>query len=428
MLEKSYAKICANAYFICALSASFYCYEFFLQVSPGVMTHELMRDYSLDAASLGVVAAAYYYAYMPMMIIAGMLYDRLGPRLLLTIATLVCASGAFLFACSYFAVLAGIGRFLMGGGSAFAFIGTLVLISRWCPPKQFALLVGFTQLLGSIGAIFGETPLSLAVATFGWRETLLFMAGIGVLLAVVLVSFIRDRPPGQTVPKAGQLGHNEWHNLKTVLCNPQIVWIALYSFLSWAPMPVFAALWGVPFLVTRYPISDAQGATLCVMAWIGVATTSPFIGWLSDRIHRRCVLTSTCALFGIISMFCAIYMTTIPIWLMGVCIFGLGFAASGQSLAFALVKDNTHPYQVGTAIGFVNMCVVAGGAFFQPLVGFILKRGWSGEMIENAPVYSVSDYRKALLIIPICYTIAWLVSKLKLEETHCKPQWNTGEQ
>ena len=85
---------------ICSLAAMFYLYEFILQVSPAVMTKELMHDLSLNAAGLGAMAAFYYYAYTFMQLPAGLLSDRFGPRFLLTIATLICVLGAIFF-CFY---------------------------------------------------------------------------------------------------------------------------------------------------------------------------------------------------------------------------------------------------------------------------------------------------------------------------------------
>ncbi len=107
------------AILICTLAALFYLYEFTLQVSPGVMTHELMRDLGLNAASLGLVSGFYYYAYTPMQIPAGLLHDRFGPRMVLTLAIIACSLGAFFFATSQTLTEAALGRVLMGIGSAF---------------------------------------------------------------------------------------------------------------------------------------------------------------------------------------------------------------------------------------------------------------------------------------------------------------------
>ena len=108
---------------ICILAAMFYMYEYTLQVSPAVMTNELMRDLGLNAASLGTMAAFYYYSYTPMQLPAGLLFDRFGPRRLITLAILVCALGAFLFGITPNAFMASFGRSLMGIAPSFSFIG-----------------------------------------------------------------------------------------------------------------------------------------------------------------------------------------------------------------------------------------------------------------------------------------------------------------
>ncbi len=117
-------------FIVCGLAAFFYLYEFILQVSPGVMTTALMRDFQVDAAVLGTTSAFYFYAYAPMQIPAGLLFDRYGPRLLITLALLICALGAFFFGMTTNLAFASAGRFFMGVGSAFSFIGILILISR----------------------------------------------------------------------------------------------------------------------------------------------------------------------------------------------------------------------------------------------------------------------------------------------------------
>lgn len=180
------------------LAASFYLYEFMLQIAPGVMTFELMRDFNIQAAGLGVISAFFYYAYTPMQLPAGLFYDRFGPRILITFATLICASGALLFAATKITYIAAAGRFLMGIGSAFAFIGVLIIVANWFPPSYFALFAGITQLMGSVGAIVGETPLALAVDCFGWQKTLLLVAGIGFILALFIWLIVRDKPYSQS--------------------------------------------------------------------------------------------------------------------------------------------------------------------------------------------------------------------------------------
>ncbi len=60
---------------ICILASCFYMYEFILQVSPAVMTNQLINDLGLNAITLGTMAAFYYYSYTPMQLPAGFLFD-----------------------------------------------------------------------------------------------------------------------------------------------------------------------------------------------------------------------------------------------------------------------------------------------------------------------------------------------------------------
>ncbi|MDQ2995206.1 MAG: MFS transporter, partial [Pseudomonadota bacterium] len=55
------------------LATLFYCYEFFLQVSPNVMVKDLMRAFDLNAAQMGYLSTSYYVAYAAMQLPVGMI-------------------------------------------------------------------------------------------------------------------------------------------------------------------------------------------------------------------------------------------------------------------------------------------------------------------------------------------------------------------
>src|SRR3989338_11497271 len=80
------------------IASLFLIYEMGLQVSPSVMTHELMQDFQMNAAVMGVMVSAYFYSYTAMQIPAGVLYDHFGPRTLLTWAAVLCSIGTLFFA------------------------------------------------------------------------------------------------------------------------------------------------------------------------------------------------------------------------------------------------------------------------------------------------------------------------------------------
>lgn len=405
---------------VCMPAALFYLYEFVLQVSPSVITTQLMHDLHLNAAGLGAMAAFYYYAYTPMQLPAGLLFDRFGPRILITAAILVCALGALFFGQAHNAALAGAGRFLMGIGSAFSFIGALLLISRWFPPHYFAILAGLVQLMSSIGAIAGEMPLAAAVIDWGWRHTMVYLGIFGILLTAVAWFITQDHPP-DSKPSPHEHTHGELARLRSVCGNRETWFAGLYTFSVWAPIVAFAALWGVPFLVAAYGVSTKVASAACSMIWLGIGIGSPLVGWWSDHwIQKRCPPLTFCALLGFVCLSIVLFVPDLsPMFLFGL-LFLMGVASAGQSLSFGIVKDNNPPKQVGTAIGFNNMATVAGGIVFQPLIGALLHWHWSGVVRDQVPYYTLADYRIALCVLPLCYLIGAAASGLLLRETHCR--------
>jgi MFS family permease len=414
----------AHALFIIILAAIFYCYEFMLQSSPGVITNELLHDFALNAASLSVLAAFFFYAYAPTQLAGGVLYDRFGPRILITAASLICALGTLSFAFGNSFEYLALGRFLMGLGGAFSFVGVLVLASRWLPEKYFAMVVGLLQSLGAIAAICGQVPLSIAVDHYGWRTCfhVLFYAGLVISFCVWLC--IRDWPEGNA-PAKDEIHHTKHSSIKTglkaVFAKTQTYWSALYSFAIWAPITVFAALWGIPYISVLYHIPITQASTLGMMVWIGIGISSPLIGTWSTFIKKRKLPLVISGAVGVLASLALLYIA-MPLWVMYIALLIFGFGAAGQSLIFALVQDNNNPESVGTALGFNNLAVVAGGAICQPLTGFLLKLHWSGATKNGVPIYDVSDFKQALIVLPICFAIAFVVSVLFLRETNAKPQ------
>ena len=158
------------------VAALFYLFAFYLRVSPAVMTTELMRDFSITAAQLGTFSAFYFYAYVLMQLPTGVLVDSWGARRVLITGTLVAALGTFMFAFAPSYAVASIGRALIGGSTAVAWVITLTLATHWFPASYFATLSGVGLFIGNIGALFAQVPLRMLLDHFDWRTVALITA------------------------------------------------------------------------------------------------------------------------------------------------------------------------------------------------------------------------------------------------------------
>ena len=404
------------AFIICGFAGLFLVYEFILQVSPSVMTHELMRSFGINALTLGSAMAMYYYSYAPMQLFSGLSFDKFGARKTLTVAIFACALGTSLLAGAHTVFVAGLGRLFTGLGSSCAFIGLLFLGERWFHPKHFYLVAGATEFLGCFGAISAQIPVAASVHHFGWRPTMYVLAWFGFVLTIAVWLVVRERNKTQQAPcLPEQLSVID--SLKHVLKHPQSWAIGLYALCVFAPITIFAALWGVPFLVSAYHISTPLAGTACAMIWLGMGIGSPIAGWISERIHSRKWLLGSSAALGVVVLLIILYVPNTPLSMMFGLLFLFGVATSGQALSFNLINDNMPSKVIGTAMGFNNMLIVCSGAIFQPLVGFLLGQTWNGKMAQGAPVYSLHDFKSALVVLPIFYALAFLLNQFWIKET-----------
>jgi MFS family permease len=417
--DHSAKKITSQSILILFLASCFYLYEFIMQVAPGVIHQDLMHAFAIDATKIGLLSGFFYLSYTPLQLYGGLLLDRYDARIILTCVCATFALGVLLFAQASNIYMAAMARFIMGGAAACAFTSVLHLTARWVPPIHFALFVGIAEMMGAVGGLGGTTPLALLLKHFDWRTTITGFAYAGFILAILIALIVRSQPKSHEKLYTKRNNNSIWVDLKTILHSRETWTIGIYSFFIWAPVLAFSALWSVEFIRISHHFDKVAAAQAVTFAWIGVAIASPAIGWLSDLIGRRCIIMTICAVAGTIAMTAVLFITSVPAIVLYLLMFVIGFASAGQTLSFALIKDNNSPHTSSAANGFNNMAIVASGLIFQPLVGKILDMHWQGITMEGIRVYSLHGYQMALLILPICYLIAALTSMFFIKDRHC---------
>lgn len=410
---------------ICAVGAVFYIYEYLLRVAPSVMTTDLMLSFHIGAAALGNLAAFYYYIYTPMQLVVGLLMDRYGPRRLFTVAGLACGMGTYLFASTTNLFVAEMGRFLVGFGSAFGFVGVLKLATIWLPPERFAAVAGMTSALGTVGGILGNLALTSLVDHQGWRLTSYWAAVFGLALTIVMFLVLRDggkyqyRPATLQVPQAHIDFKGVLSGLVEIIKNPQIWIVGIVGCLTYVTNSAFAELWGNPYLRQAYHFTSDQAARAISTSFLGWAVGGPLVGWFSDKIRQRRLPITIGAAAAAIAIAVVIYVPDVPVWGVYTALFFFGFFSCAHVVCFAIGREISPIRSAGTAVAVTNMFTMIGGVVFQPLIGKILDMHWGGEIVNGVRVYTVGDYQLALSVLPLAM-LATVFLTLFLRETNCK--------
>ncbi len=408
---------------VCCLGAIFYCYEFFLRAAPSVMVPQMMAAYGIDAKTLGIMAAAYYYIYTPMQLPVGVLMDRYGPRRLLTVAIFVCLLGSFLIATVLNVYSASLARFLMGFGSSFAFVGVLKLAVHWLPANRLALVTGITTALGMVGGIVADDLLSNIVNTFGWRESWLYAGMIGVVLLLVVGLVVRDNPPHKQtkiIKRETRTWKQAIYYFMRVIKNPQIWLVGIIGTCMFMPIDVFGVLWGVSFISEAQHISTVQaGYTISMVFW-GFAVGGPMMGWLSDFIKQRRIILMSGAVVAVLLFLILFFVPNLSLLNVYILLFIIGFFCSAQVLVFAIACENGPQKASGTAVASTNFLVTLGTMIFQPVIGWILSLDKTAPVVNKVHLYSYVDYQHALLVLPIALGLG-IICSFFIKETYCQP-------
>lgn len=383
----------------------FYLYEMILRASPGVIARDLMLDFGVASTAIGVLSSFYYYSYVALQIPCGVIVDRLGARRVITYSTLICVVGSLFFAYSDSLLGAQIGRFLIGAGSACAFLSCLKIGSEWFIPAQFAMIAGLTNMMGTLGGMVSGPPFAVLSNSMGWRQATIFAAIAGIVLAFICWIVIRDKSQELSDTKDSLTD-----GLVRVAKDPFNWIIAAVGGLMYIPISAFCELWAVPFLMEKYQISNEIASRANIMVYLGIAIGSPLAARLSNYFNNPVRVMGISAILTAGLFMAAVRFDNITYSIMLLLLFAAGVANGGQVMCFAAVKENVPNKLSGTAAGFTNAIVMMSGVIFQPLLGLILDIAWQGQLNDDGSrYYGPEAYQTAMMMIPICFILGWII-------------------
>lgn len=393
-------------YCVLGVGITFYFYEYLLRIAPSVMLMELKQHYQLNDYQLAQLSATYYYIYAPMQLPVGIIADRYGPLLCLFIACIFCAFGSHFFVCTQSLALATLGRFLVGLGSAFAFVCVLKTANHILP-EYFAFVSSITMALGQIGALCGDVLLSYYIEQHGWRLANYYVFQAGVLLSIVMgvifYTYSCKKPlasEGSTTDSASSI----FRELCGVFRRQHMWVICIIGLIMCLPLVVFAEYLSIDFLKAHYHFTATDAAQHNSIFFLGMAIGGPSMVALAHVIdsYRATLGLGACLSTSILSL---ILSGNVHSSFLYPLLFFLGFSTSAKVIVFPLAKELSNSDCVASVVAFINMFVMFAGIIFQPISGYLLNA-------SSAGVYTGVDYINALYYIPVVLALVPLLTLL----------------
>jgi sugar phosphate permease len=401
--------------------ALFYAYQFILRVAPNLMNDDWLQHFSMDANAFGFVISLYSWSYALIQIPLGLMLDRFGAGRLMVLAAFMCAISCFMLSSTHSIFIASCAMFLMGLGSACAFLGSIKLGTVWFNSKDLAKVVALVIVFGTIGAVIGNKPLSALIEAVGWQTTLYILGLLGLALSIFMyltVGRVQE-------PQSDESYKNVLEGFKKVISRPQAWLIALYGTFMYCPITIYGTGWGIPFVKASTQLDEGMASYVMTSMFVGAAIGSPIFAYYSDRICQRVKPMLMGALLGLAVEIIVVFIPNIPLNFLFVLFFLVGFCYTAKTLSFTAVCEIMPKSCSGVAVGFLNTLTMGAGALYHPLMGKLIVSHWDGTVQNGTDIYSEWDYRFALIIIPVLLAGAVILMRY-IKETHHTGEYDRG--
>ena len=409
-------------WFVLVLISFMYLITYMDRSNISIAQPEIAKQFGLSKSAMGLVLAAFTWAYALGQVPSGWLGDRFGPKRVLTVIMTLWSGTAVMTGAAFgFGSLFG-ARFLLGLSEAGAFPVASRGMQLWFPRVERGRIQGTTHFFSRFAVAVTPFIAGSILLAFGWRAIFYIFGSLGVLWAIAFSFFYRDLPENHKGVNRAELARIRGTNpdgtipppLTTKMKTPwkQILLSPNMWFIS---LGYFCFFFGTNFYLTWYPTYLREHLHMSIRS-LGIWGSLPLIagmagdvigGSLSDlilkatgnaKLARRVVAAPGFLLasaFVIPAALTADKFTSIAC--LAASFFFLEWVIGP---AWAVPMDVGGPFS-GTVTGVMNMVGALGGASTAVVYGSLFNRGvWVAPFVVSAGVMLVGAFIWTFLINP----------------------------
>jgi MFS family permease len=256
----------------------------------GPLTTTIMDDFQINEAQMGAVSSLAIIVAAVLYPVWGYLYDRYARNKLLALASLIWGSTTWLNA-----IAPTYGLFLVTRSSTgiddSSYPGLYSLLSDYFGPRLRGKVYGLMQMSGPLGFMVGTVLAAQLGGTLGWRRVFILTGSLGILLAVLIYTTVRDVPRGSAEPEFKDLDgseryHIDWSTVRGLAHNRTLLLLMAQGFFGVFPWNVLI-YWFFRYLETERGYSSGQATTSMLIAIVALSTGYFAGGTMGDALFRR---------------------------------------------------------------------------------------------------------------------------------------------
>jgi MFS family permease len=355
-----------------AMFGNYYVYD---SISP--LADVLTKQLNFSDSDIGLLNAIYSIPNIIMVLIGGIIIDRIGTKKSTFIFGAICFLGAAVTASTGELMVMAAGRLLFGLGAESLIVAVTTAISRWFKGKELSFAFGMNLTIARLGSFAALNSPSWASPLYdNWQAPLLIAVGFGTMCIVGAILYWILENTAEKKYNLGEAGSTDKVVFRDILKFNASYWfivalcITFYSGIF--PFQTFA----VKFFIEAHGTTREEGGFLSSMLTLFAMIGTPLFGLLVDRVGKR----SLFMMFGSILLI-PVYLIMaythislyIPMAMMGIA-FSLIPAVMWPSVSYVVEQG-----RLGTAYGLMTLIQNIG------LAGFNLLIGWANDASLAGP-------------------------------------------
>jgi MFS family permease len=349
-----------------AMFGNYYIYD---SISP--LADVLKQQLGFSDGDIGLLNAIYSIPNIFMVLIGGMIIDRIGVKISTLLFALLCLIGAAVTVAAPVLEVMAAGRLIFGLGAESLIVAVTTAIARWFRGKELSFAFGMNLTIARIGSFAALNSPGWASSLYSdWRLPLLVSVGAGVVCVAGAVIYWGLEATAAKRYDLGAGGAQDKVVLSELLRFGTSYWaivalcVVFYSAVF--PFQTFA----VKFFMEAHGTTREHGGFLSSILTLFAMIATPLFGLAADRFGRRATLMVWGSFLMIPAYLLMAYTSVslyVPMALMGTA-FSLIPAVMWPSVAYIVGQE-----RLGTAYGLMTMVQNIG------LAGFNLAIGWAND-------------------------------------------------
>lgn len=368
-------------------------------------------------------AYGWFNVFFFMLIIGGIILDKIGVRLTGLMSSIIMVSGA---AIKYWAVstnsldgqtiwginsqvmIASIGFAIFAVGIEVAGITVSKIIYKWFKGKELALAMGLQMAMARIGtavALSASVPIARATGIIDVsRPVLIGLIGLCIGLIVFIVYMVMDKKLDESegITSSTVVAPEDQFKIKdilTIITNRGWWYIAILCVLFYSAVFPFLKF-GADLMVNKFGVSESLAGTIPALLPFGNILLTPLFGTIYDRKGKG----ASIMIIGSILLILVHTLFAIPLlnnWIIAIVlilILGVGFSLVPSAMWPSVTKIIPER-QLGTAYALIFWVQNWGLMGVPKLIGWVLdKYCITGQVVRDGLTVNTYDYTIPMMI------------------------------